>query len=260
MSLAARLLGEILRQRMAGERRYERALRSALARAPFLKSDGHYLRRAEVHERAKPDRVVAGGPATLGPAWRELSVGSGPVMKLRARDAIIPVAKLVDDLLSATHPEGSSKAAFLSRLGYSRNDPQRLDADLRDQLTMDARPGRPSPYGQKYEILGLLTGPNGATGRIRTVSTIALTGETGPRLVTLRSRRRGHDVRTPPARRIGTGPARRGSASAIVGVIVEHDAAKGDIPEGYELEFFAAAGRDRRRRLGAGICHSRSAV
>jgi hypothetical protein len=106
-------------------------------------------------------------------------------MKLPAHDAIIPVAKLTDYLLSATHPDGRGKAAFLARLGYSRDDWQQLETDLReDQLTLDAAPGRASPYGRKYEILGLLTGPNGTTAQIRTVW-IVLAGETRPRLVTL---------------------------------------------------------------------------
>jgi hypothetical protein len=49
----SRLLGDILKQQMVRERHYEKALRSALARAPFLKSDGRYLSRDEVHERAR---------------------------------------------------------------------------------------------------------------------------------------------------------------------------------------------------------------
>jgi len=56
---------------------------------------------------------------------------------------------------------------------------------LREQiLSHDAQPGRPSPYGQKYEILGPLTGPNGKNAWVRTIW-IVLTGETAPRLVTL---------------------------------------------------------------------------
>lgn len=46
------------------------------------------------------------------------------------------------------------------------------------------QPRRVSPYGQKYEILGPLTGPNGNTAWVRTIW-IVLTGETVPRLVTL---------------------------------------------------------------------------
>jgi hypothetical protein len=49
----SRLLGEVLKQQMAREKSYEKAMRSALARAPFLKSDGRYLRRDEVHERTR---------------------------------------------------------------------------------------------------------------------------------------------------------------------------------------------------------------
>jgi hypothetical protein len=61
----------------------------------------------------------------------------------------------------------------------------RLEADLREQhLSREAEPLRPSPYGQKYEILGPLTGPNGATSWVRTIW-IILTNEKEARLVTL---------------------------------------------------------------------------
>ncbi len=49
----SRLLGNLLKEQMARERRYERAMRSALKRAPFLKTDGRYLSRDELHERAR---------------------------------------------------------------------------------------------------------------------------------------------------------------------------------------------------------------
>lgn len=49
----SRLLGGLLREQMAREKTYERAMRSALRRAPFLKTDGRYLSRAELHERAR---------------------------------------------------------------------------------------------------------------------------------------------------------------------------------------------------------------
>ena len=83
------------------------------------------------------------------------------------------------------HPDGRGKAEYLGRLGYSKDKAGQLDADLREQiLSLDAQPGRPSPYGQKYEILGPLTGPNGKNAWVRTIW-IVLTGETAPRLVTL---------------------------------------------------------------------------
>ena len=87
--------------------------------------------------------------------------------------------------MSTTHPDGRGKAEYLGRLGYSQDTAGELDPDLREQiLSLDAQPGRPSPYGQKYEILGPLTGPNGKNAWVRTIW-IVLTGETAPRLVTL---------------------------------------------------------------------------
>lgn len=48
----SRLLGAILRERMLEKDGYERAMRRALARKLFLKTDGRYLSREEVHDRA----------------------------------------------------------------------------------------------------------------------------------------------------------------------------------------------------------------
>lgn len=51
-------------------------------------------------------------------------------------------------------------------------------------MSLDVEPGRRSSYGRKYEILGLLTGPNGSTAWVRTIWIVRV-GETAPRLVTL---------------------------------------------------------------------------
>ena len=48
----SRLVGEMLRERMEKEENYKRAMKQALARKPFLKSDGKYLTREQVHDRA----------------------------------------------------------------------------------------------------------------------------------------------------------------------------------------------------------------
>jgi hypothetical protein len=48
----SRLVGEMLRQRMTKEESYAKAMKRALARKPFLKSDGKYLTREEAHDRA----------------------------------------------------------------------------------------------------------------------------------------------------------------------------------------------------------------
>jgi hypothetical protein len=49
----SRLLADILKERMREKDSYERAMREALARKPFLKTDGQYLSREEVHDRAR---------------------------------------------------------------------------------------------------------------------------------------------------------------------------------------------------------------
>ncbi len=47
----SRLLGGILKQRMMETDNYEKAKRRYLSRPAFLKSDGKYLSREEVHDR-----------------------------------------------------------------------------------------------------------------------------------------------------------------------------------------------------------------
>lgn len=49
----SRLLGELLKQRMLEEDGYERAMRRALDRKAFLKTDGRYMSREEAHDRAR---------------------------------------------------------------------------------------------------------------------------------------------------------------------------------------------------------------
>lgn len=98
---------------------------------------------------------------------------------------MIAVEKLRDYILSPTHSEGRAKAAYLAMLGYAQNDWKQLETDLRQQvLSREAQPGKHSPYGEKYEIVAPLTGPNGKTALVRTIW-IILHGETAPRLVTL---------------------------------------------------------------------------
>ena len=49
----SRLLGELLKERMVEADGYQRAMRRALARKPFLKSAGRYLSREEIHDRGR---------------------------------------------------------------------------------------------------------------------------------------------------------------------------------------------------------------
>ena len=47
----SRLLGAMLRERMLQDEEYEKSMRRALARKPFLKSNGRHLSRDEAHNR-----------------------------------------------------------------------------------------------------------------------------------------------------------------------------------------------------------------
>jgi hypothetical protein len=98
--------------------------------------------------------------------------------------AVIDPVKVHGYLLSASHPIGRFKCAFFSSLGYAPDDWERLRDDLlaiaRDN---PATSGSPSAFGQKFEVDGMLTGPNGNAARINTVW-IVLAGESAPRFVT----------------------------------------------------------------------------
>ena len=49
----SRYLGELLKERMVQEDGYERAMKRALARRPFLKTDGKHLSRDAAHARLR---------------------------------------------------------------------------------------------------------------------------------------------------------------------------------------------------------------
>jgi hypothetical protein len=49
----SQLLGALLKERMSAEEGYDKAMRRALARKPFLRSNGRYLTREEAHARAR---------------------------------------------------------------------------------------------------------------------------------------------------------------------------------------------------------------
>ncbi len=62
------------------------------------------------------------------------------------------------------------KSAFLASAGYSMDDPDRLLADLREQvLPLDATPVDNDRFGQRLEIRAALRGPNGVTLAVRTI-------------------------------------------------------------------------------------------
>jgi hypothetical protein len=104
-------------------------------------------------------------------------------MLLDAAAAIISSEKLRDYLLSAAHPIGRYKSTFFRSLGYSQEQWQVLERDLRTILSNEAQLSGRTEYGQKFTVRGVLSGPNGRAAAIVSVW-IILTAETAPRFVT----------------------------------------------------------------------------
>jgi hypothetical protein len=102
-------------------------------------------------------------------------------MKQLDRNAIIPTEKLIDYLLIPLKKD--DKSQFLARAGYTLDNWQQLADDIRNQLLpLPALPTVLTPYGQKYIIIGELTGPNQV---VLTVRTIWIINDDETRFVTL---------------------------------------------------------------------------
>lgn len=105
-------------------------------------------------------------------------------MKLpNAHDAIIPIEKVRDYLLSADHPVGASKARWFSALGYRREQSEKLIGDLRSLVTDDAESLGDEGFGEKFSITASLISPSATRYTVRTIW-IMRPGETVPRFVT----------------------------------------------------------------------------
>lgn len=106
-------------------------------------------------------------------------------VKLPSRNcARIEPAKLTEYLLNPDHPEGAGKAAFFTRMGYTRANPSALERDLLQiARTGVATETIVTHYGTKYVVDGGAMSPNGRVFVIRTVW--LMQPETiGPHLVT----------------------------------------------------------------------------
>lgn len=100
-----------------------------------------------------------------------------------AEVAVVPAAKVRDYLLSLEHPIGRAKARFFTALGFRPAEWTQLQAALLTHGAAGEAVAVPSSFGQKYEVRGILQGPNGRRAGVVTVW-IAASGETRPRLVT----------------------------------------------------------------------------
>ena len=101
-----------------------------------------------------------------------------------AERAVVDEAKVRDYLLSTTHPVGRFKSVFFIALGFTVERWEALrDALLELARTADATPGQPSPFGSKFEIRAILTGPSGRQADVMTVWMVS-NGEDFPHFIT----------------------------------------------------------------------------
>lgn len=89
-------------------------------------------------------------------------------MKLSG-DSVIAEAKLTKYLL--VWREADDKSKFLAQAGYTLENWQQLEADLREQvLPLEAVPSdEPNRFGDVYEIRGALCGVNGSNLAVVTI-------------------------------------------------------------------------------------------
>ncbi|MCZ6760265.1 MAG: hypothetical protein O7D29_07835 [Gemmatimonadetes bacterium] len=87
-------------------------------------------------------------------------------------------------LLSSSHPVGRFKARFFEALGYTADQAERLEQDIRNLLlSSDPRLREKTEFGQKYEVRGVITGPQNRSVELVTVW-IVLPSEEVPRFIT----------------------------------------------------------------------------
>jgi hypothetical protein len=102
-----------------------------------------------------------------------------------AENAVISPDKLCLYLLNTDHRRGGSKARVLLSLGYSVALWENLDADLRAQhLAADVECQKGSDYGDRFEVVAPITGPNGRSIWFRSIWQID-TATDYPRLITI---------------------------------------------------------------------------
>ncbi len=113
-----------------------------------------------------------------------------------APQARIERAKVLNYLLSTSHPDGRSKAAFFSRFGFEKEQWQSFVAALRDHgANNEITEMIVSNYGTRYSVDGIIETPDGRNPYVRTVWIID-TADNAPQLVTAYPLRREDARRT----------------------------------------------------------------
>jgi len=83
-------------------------------------------------------------------------------------DAIVSERKLREYLL--TQRSEDDKSGFLALAGYDSTGWRQLETDLRQLMhDQDAQLIRVTPYGERYNVEGSLTGPNGRVLNVMTI-------------------------------------------------------------------------------------------
>ena len=101
-----------------------------------------------------------------------------------AEKAYIPPRKLLDYLLSPSHPVGSPKARFFRSVGFDDANVSSLEHGLLEiALYGEVTEVEQTTHGTKYAVEGVLQTPSEGLKRIRTLWIIDAGGER-PRFVT----------------------------------------------------------------------------
>ncbi len=113
-----------------------------------------------------------------------------------AHQARIERAKVINYLLSTSHPDGQSKAAFFSHFGFEAGQWQIFAVALRDHgANNEIADMTASDYGTRYSVAGIIETPDGRNPYVRTVW-IMDKADNAPRLVTAYPLRRENARRT----------------------------------------------------------------
>ncbi len=106
-------------------------------------------------------------------------------MKLpNSKNAYISSSKLLDYLLSQTHPIGKTKARYLRSVGFNESNIDSLRQSLINlSQTEEIKEAIASPHGVKYLIDGSIQTPVGTYIKLRTIWIID-SGQDYPRFVT----------------------------------------------------------------------------
>ncbi|HVO44098.1 MAG TPA: hypothetical protein VMT34_15825 [Aggregatilineales bacterium] len=106
-------------------------------------------------------------------------------MKLpNIENAIVVPSKITDYLLSETHPDGQTKAAFFAQFGFSVESWEVLARSLIQHAEAnEVTAAVATPHGTKYVVEGVFSAPDGRAPTIRSVWLVE-GSESSPRLIT----------------------------------------------------------------------------